>query len=35
MLLIEAMGEEQFRYRVKIYATDADEGALAMARLGS
>ncbi len=35
MLLVEALGEEAFRHRVKIYATDADEGALALARQGS
>ncbi|HEX7181206.1 MAG TPA: CheR family methyltransferase [Thermoanaerobaculia bacterium] len=35
MLLIEALGEDEFRRRVKIYATDADEGALATARLAS
>ncbi|HEX6903218.1 MAG TPA: CheR family methyltransferase [Thermoanaerobaculia bacterium] len=35
MLLLEALGEEEFRKRVKIYATDADEGALALARQGS
>ncbi len=35
MLLAEVMGEEAFRRRVKIYATDADEGALATARQGS
>jgi two-component system, chemotaxis family, CheB/CheR fusion protein len=34
MLLAEALGEEGFRQRVKIYATDADEGALAAARQG-
>ena len=33
MLLAEAMGEEDFRKRVKIYATDVDEDALAQARL--
>jgi two-component system, chemotaxis family, CheB/CheR fusion protein len=32
MLLAEAMGEEQFRQRVKIYATDVDEDALNIAR---
>ena len=32
MLLTEAMGLEQFRERVKIYATDVDEEALAHAR---
>jgi two-component system CheB/CheR fusion protein len=35
MLLAEALGEDGFRNRVKIYATDADEGALALARQGS
>ena len=35
MLLAEAVGEEGFKRRVKIYATDADEGALAAARQGS
>jgi two-component system CheB/CheR fusion protein len=35
ILLAEAMGEESFRRRAKIYATDADEGALAIARLGA
>jgi two-component system, chemotaxis family, CheB/CheR fusion protein len=32
MLLAEALGEEAFRERVKIYATDVDEEALAQAR---
>jgi two-component system CheB/CheR fusion protein len=32
MLLAEALGEEAFRRRVKIYATDADEDALSTAR---
>ncbi|HZD87423.1 MAG TPA: CheR family methyltransferase, partial [Gaiellaceae bacterium] len=32
MLLAEALGEEEFRRRVKIYATDIDEDALAEAR---
>jgi two-component system CheB/CheR fusion protein len=32
MLLAEAMGTETFRQRVKIYATDVDEEALAQAR---
>ncbi|MBV8257715.1 MAG: PAS domain-containing protein [Actinobacteria bacterium] len=32
MLLAEALGEEEFRRRVKIYATDIDEEALAEAR---
>ena len=35
MLLAEALGEEEFRQRVKIYATDVDEEALATARQGS
>ncbi len=35
MLLAEAVGEQQFRQRVKIYATDVDEEALAQARQGS
>jgi two-component system CheB/CheR fusion protein len=35
MLLAEAMGEEGFKQRVKIYATDADEGALSAARQGN
>ena len=35
MLLAEALGEEGFRQWVKIYATDADEGALATARQGN
>lgn len=35
MLLAETMGEEEFRRRVKIYATDADEGALTAARHAS
>jgi two-component system, chemotaxis family, CheB/CheR fusion protein len=34
MLLAEAIGPDDFRRRVKIYATDVDEGALAEARLG-
>ncbi|PWW22725.1 two-component system CheB/CheR fusion protein [Geodermatophilus normandii] len=33
ILLAEALGAEQFRQRVKIYATDVDEEALAQARL--
>jgi two-component system, chemotaxis family, CheB/CheR fusion protein len=33
ILLAEALGEEDFRQRVKIYATDVDEVALAQARL--
>jgi two-component system, chemotaxis family, CheB/CheR fusion protein len=32
MLLAEALGEEEFRRRVKIYATDVDDEALAEAR---
>jgi two-component system CheB/CheR fusion protein len=32
MVLVEAMGDEQFRQRVKIYATDVDEEALSTAR---
>jgi two-component system CheB/CheR fusion protein len=32
MLLAEALGEEEFRRRVKIYATDIDDDALAQAR---
>ena len=35
ILLAEAVGEQQFRQRVKIYATDVDEEALAQARQGS
>ena len=35
MLLAEALGEEAFRRRVKIYATDVDEDALAEAREAS
>ena len=35
MLLAERMGIEAFRKRVKIYATDVDEEALALARAGS
>jgi two-component system, chemotaxis family, CheB/CheR fusion protein len=34
MLLSEALGIEQMRDRVKVYATDADESALNTARLG-
>ena len=34
MVLAEALGEEAFRERVKIYATDVDEEALAEARHG-
>ena len=32
MLLAEALGSEEFRERVKIYATDVDEEALDQAR---
>jgi two-component system CheB/CheR fusion protein len=32
MLLAEALGEDRFRRRVKIYATDVDDDALAVAR---
>jgi two-component system CheB/CheR fusion protein len=35
MLLAEAVGEEDFRKRIKIYATDADEEALIAARQGT
>src|SRR5262249_50668161 len=35
MVLAEALGVDVFRQRVKIYATDVDESALAQARLGS
>jgi two-component system CheB/CheR fusion protein len=35
MALVEAMGVDQFRERVKIYATDIDEEALAQARLAT
>jgi two-component system CheB/CheR fusion protein len=35
MLLAEALGPEQVRERVKIYATDVDGDALAQARLGT
>jgi two-component system CheB/CheR fusion protein len=35
MLLAEELGPEQFRQRVKIYATDVDEDALATARAAS
>jgi two-component system CheB/CheR fusion protein len=35
MLLAEALGPDAFRQRVKIYATDIDEGALAEARAAS
>jgi two-component system CheB/CheR fusion protein len=34
MVFAETLGEEKFRQRVKIYATDADEKALASARQG-
>src|ERR1700676_1066440 len=35
IVLAEAMGHEQFRERVKIYATDLDENALQQARAGA
>lgn len=35
MLLAEALGAEEFRQRVKIYATDVDEDALGEGRLAS
>jgi two-component system CheB/CheR fusion protein len=35
MVLAEAMGADQFRERVKIYATDLDEDALQQARAGT
>jgi two-component system CheB/CheR fusion protein len=35
IILTEALGPERFRERVKIYATDVDEEALAQARLAS
>jgi len=35
MLLAEAMGEQEYRERVKVYATDIDEEALSQARLAS
>jgi two-component system CheB/CheR fusion protein len=35
ILLAEALGEHEFRRRVKIYATDVDEEALTQARQGS
>ncbi len=35
MLLCEVLGEEQFRVRAKIYATDADDGILSTARMGA
>jgi two-component system CheB/CheR fusion protein len=35
ILLAEAMGDQELRRRVKIYATDVDEEALAQARQGS
>lgn len=35
MLLVEAMGADAFRQRVKIYATDIDEDALRQARMAS
>ena len=35
IVLVEALGEADFRERVKIYATDIDEGALSVARQGA
>src|SRR5689334_12169368 len=35
MVMAEAMGADQFRERVKIYATDLDEDALQQARAGT
>lgn len=35
MLMVEALGEEKFKSRVKIFATDIDEAALTQARLAS
>jgi two-component system CheB/CheR fusion protein len=35
VILAEALGDHEFRQRVKIYATDADEDALGQARQGS
>ena len=35
LLLAQALGDQEFRRRVKIYATDVDEEALAQARQGS
>ena len=35
ILLVEALGEKEFRRRVKIFATDIDEDALAIARAGA
>ncbi|MDF1506022.1 protein-glutamate O-methyltransferase CheR, partial [Roseisolibacter sp. H3M3-2] len=35
MVLAESLGEDAFRERVKIYATDLDEAALLQARLGA
>ena len=35
MVLAEAVGDDAFRERVKIYATDLDEAALVQARLGA
>jgi two-component system, chemotaxis family, CheB/CheR fusion protein len=35
MLLVEALGIEEFRERVKIYATDLDEDALARSRMAA
>lgn len=34
ILIAEALGKDDFRKRVKIYATDADEEALVIARQG-
>lgn len=35
IVFVEALGEDSFRDRVKIYATDLDDGALARARQGT
>jgi two-component system CheB/CheR fusion protein len=35
ILLVEALGEDRYQERVKIYATDVDEDALTKARLGT
>ena len=35
IVLLEHLGEEQYKHRVKIYATDIDEDALATARTGT
>jgi two-component system CheB/CheR fusion protein len=35
MLMIEALGEESFKNRVKIFATDVDEAALSQARMAT